>query len=197
MSSACRRSYTPAEMIAILSIAFVDGNLPPSIDANGSPVYRIVDGSGCALMTIAQVVGSDLVRTLQSAGRHADCSVGQLGTSLADLLDVPAQWMRLYDPSGTSAPGLRERIALGFFISLQNMHDIAARFYDEMVTHGVPGDTALPAFRRRVARILVDIGRAWQIPADDVGNAKARLSGVVTKAIPAAARKRRRATVKS
>lgn len=202
--SACKASYSPAAMIAILAIAFVDGNLPPAIDSSGKPVYSLVDAaktttmSGCAMTTIIMATAkADMFRTIAALGTHESCPASKLpskGVPLAAILAVPS-WGFFVCYSGHDLRAPRSECShcaktlekfIQFFTDLQSCHDTAAVFYYNAISSGIPVDTALPAFRRLVGSLLEKVATTYFISEKDVAEARASLVPAIQESIPAA-----------
>lgn len=85
MTCGALKTYTPAQMIAYLVVAFLVDGSPPGIDANGKPVYKIAadhgeEALGCAVYTIYRA-HPELMSKMASFGTHEACPASQLARS--------------------------------------------------------------------------------------------------------------------
>lgn len=156
-----RTSFTPLEMIALLSLAFVTGPAEPAIDQNGNPEYPLSTerkGWGCAASTLAYI-RPEFFERLRGIGLH----------QVASARDLPSKGIPIGELLTGELTG-RYRGCTGeeFIQFLQNVHDDAAREYHRRLTrrNPMPRDVALIAFRydflTGLTSVLDGLNRNWE-----------------------------------
>lgn len=202
--SSCKMKYSPAEFIAIMAIGFVEGNLPPSIDEHGKPVYVIqnvskdVIGSGCAATLVIQATANKkFMKSLSALGAHESCAINGMpskGINIWDIVEFPHMpFVMCYcgRTPGNMNPGCGGGCAktrdncIQFFQDLQTCHDTAAIWYYTGFTHGLHQDTCVQVFRRIVLAELKKVAAKYGITWPEVEVGIVTLSAPLAVRIPA------------
>lgn len=164
-TASAHRRLTPAQMIAMLSLAFTGPTAaPPALDANRRPVY-MVEGGGqamCAVQSIAQV-NPEIFRQVASVGVHVP---------IAQLVNQGIRLSELFEHDG-GTPWCLESHQIDFLQALQNAHDEAAQVYVRALDiQNVSEALARELFAAAMAERLEIVRVRFSIPDSDVRAAK-------------------------
>jgi hypothetical protein len=182
-----RTRYTPSEMIAALSLAFIgSGPNPPqpfAVDPEtGKGLYKFVDNTkrsrGCAISSLA-VVNPALLDQLHRINAHQGTTITQRrdGVRLTDLVNVTNGDVD-YNTWCT------EDHQLSFLQALQDAHDHAGRIDWILMNHPTRLADDIPAIARAIfAQNLADVVTKFQLRQSYIDAATQRLISEATAAV--------------